>query len=248
MSVRVVVIAGYGFNSELELVEAFRIAGGSPERVHLADLLAEPALIAGAGIVALPGGFSFGDHLGSGQVVANLLRTRLAGALRDHHARGGLTLGVCNGFQALVKAGFLPWPETGERAVSLVHNDSGRFVDDWTRVSFDASGACAWTAGLAPRDLPIRHGEGRFVARDAATLARLESEGLAAVRYAGANPNGSANAIAGVRDPSGRALGLMPHPEAFLAPENHPGRRRGFEGGTGLPFFANAIRAAAANA
>ncbi len=246
MSVRAVVLSGYGFNSDPELVEAFRLAGATPERVHLSDLLAEPALLDGASIVALPGGFSFGDHLGSAQVVANLLRTRLADALKAHHARGGLTLGICNGFQALVKAGFLPWPESGERSATLVHNESGRFVDDWVRVSFDASGACAWTEGLSPRELPIRHGEGRFVARDASVLERVEREGLVALRYEGANPNGSANSIAGLRDPSGRAIGLMPHPEAFLIPENHPRRRRGFEGGTGLPFFENAVKAAAA--
>ncbi|MBN1242480.1 MAG: phosphoribosylformylglycinamidine synthase subunit PurQ [Spirochaetales bacterium] len=246
MSVRAIVLSGYGFNSDPELAEAFRMAGAAPVRLHLSDLLADPALLSGASIVALPGGFSFGDHLGSAQVVANLLRTRLAAALSEHHARGGLTLGICNGFQALVKSGFLPWPESGERSVTLVHNESGRFVDDWVRVSFDATGACAWTRGLSPRELPVRHGEGRFVARDAAVLERLEREGLVALRYEGRNPNGSTGGIAGLRDPSGRVIGLMPHPEAFLAPENHPGRRRGFDGGTGLAFFENSVKAAAA--
>jgi phosphoribosylformylglycinamidine synthase len=243
---KALVLAGYGFNADAELAEALRLAGARSERLHVADLVAEPSLLEGARILAFPGGFSFGDHLGSGQVVALLCRRTLRPALDRFIADGGLVIGVCNGFQALVRMGILPNRDGNwGREASLIQNESGRFVDEWFPVEFESASRCLWTKGLAGRLLPVRHGEGRFVARDEAGLDALEAEGLVAARYApGEGPNGSDRAIAGICDPSGRVFGLMPHPEAFLVRENHPGRRRAARDEPGIDLFANGVRAA----
>lgn len=259
MAPKVVILSGEGINAGAELAEAFRLAGAAPSFVPARDLAAEPGLLDGAAILAFPGGFSWGDHLGSGRVLALLLRQRAKPALEAFVDRGGLVLGICNGFQALVKTGLLPGlslsPETAAegrwaRELSLVHNASGRFLDDWTPVRFEAGSPCLWTAGLEPRLLPIRHGEGRFVGRSPAVLDALEARGLVALRYAPgpgeSNPNGSERDIAGICDPSGRILGLMPHPEASLIPENQPGRRRGRSEPTGLELFERGVAAARA--
>lgn len=242
MELRAIVVTGYGINADEELAAAFSMVGAKPVRVHVADLQADPAMLAGAAFLAFPGGFSFGDHLGSGLVLANLFRTRLGTELRSFVADGGLVIGICNGFQALVKTGLLPDLEgRGEPEVSLVHNDSGVFICDWTPVRFEPGCRCVWTQGLSPSLLPIRHGEGRFTAGTPAVLQRLEAEHLVAVRYDGRNPNGSVNNIAGICDRSGRVLGLMPHPEAFIHPEAHPWRRRGYTDGMGLALFRKAV-------
>ena len=245
MEPRALILAGYGFNADAELAEALRLAGAIPERLHLADLIADPVVLSRAHILAFPGGFSFGDHLGSGQVVALLCRRKLRPALERFVADGGLAIGVCNGFQALVRMGILPNRDgLWGREVSLIRNESGRFVDAWYPVAFEEGSRCVWTRGLAARRLPVRHGEGRLVARDEATLDALELEGLVAVRYSSASPNGSERAIAGICDPSGRVFGLMPNPEAFLVRENHPGRRRAVRDRLGVELFENGVRAA----
>ncbi len=254
MDVKAIVVSGYGFNADAELAEAFRLAGARPERIHLADLLAEPAPLDAAGILAFPGGFSFGDHLGSGQLVALLCRRSLRGRLEAFVARGGLVIGICNGFQSLTRMGMLPnRAGSWTREASLVHNASGRFVDTWVKVHFESGCRSPWVRGLPDRLLPVRHGEGRFVTRAPATkrepslLKAIEAEGLVALRYDPADdPNGSENLIAGICDPSGRVLGLMPHPEAFLVRENHPLRRRGSPDRPGLDLFENGVAAARA--
>lgn len=239
---RAIIVCGYGINADLELAEAFRLAGAEPRRVHVRDLMDDPALLTQAEFLGFPGGFSFGDHLGSGLVLAGLFSERLGPELKAFVADGGLAIGICNGFQTLVKAGILPNTRgDGRPEATLLHNDHGRFVDDWAPVRFESASRCVWTRGLAPRMLPIRHGEGRFVAADEAALARIEDGGLVALRYDGVDPNGSANAIAGVCDPTGRVLGLMPHPEAFIHPEAHPHWRRGSVGGLGLELFKKAV-------
>ncbi len=246
MNPSALVVCGFGINADEELAQAFRMAGADPDRVHVTDLLEEPARLSRTRILAFPGGFSYGDHLGSGMVLANLLRKRLRPELEAFIADGGLVIGICNGFQVLAKTGILTNLRGGwEREISLVYNEHPGYVDDWVRVRFEES-PCVWTRGLEALDLPIRHGEGRLVARDPGILEALERERLVALRYEGRNPNGSANSIAGVCDRSGRILGLMPHPEAFLVPENHPQRRRGARRATGLGIFRNAVEAAEA--
>jgi phosphoribosylformylglycinamidine (FGAM) synthase-like amidotransferase family enzyme len=263
------ILSGYGINADQELALAFRMAGADAPPVHAGDLVADPGLLRGLDILALPGGFSFGDHLGSGKVLAHLLTRGVRPALERFVADGGLVIGICNGFQVLVKMGLLPDLAGGwEPEVTLVHNESGVFEDRWVRIVFDSASPCAWTRGLDAMDVPVRHGEGRFVARDGRVLERLEAGHLAVARYVPRdggpgpaaypdNPNGSAGGIAGISDRTGRVFGLMPHPEAFLFPENHPtwtregapgGRRAGRSGlrgrGDGLAIFLNGVRAA----
>ncbi len=247
MEPKAIVIGGYGINADAELAEAFRLAGAKVERLHVAELVAEPARLSGARIIAFPGGFSYGDHLGSGQVLALLCRRTLRPALERFMSDGGLVLGVCNGFQALVRMGILPNRDgSWGREASLIQNASGRFVDGWFPLAFEDGSRCLWTKGCPGRLLPVRHGEGRFVA-EGRVLDALEAEGLVAARYAGEGPNGSERGIAGICDPSGRAFGLMPHPEAFLVRENHPARRRASRDEPGLDLFENGVRAARAS-
>lgn len=244
--VRTCVLTGYGINADLELAEAFERSGSRAERLHLQELLDKPARLRDFGILALPGGFSYGDHLGSGLVLAHTLKKRVRDELERFVASGRLVIGVCNGFQVLVKMGILP-NMAGDWApeVSLVHNESGLFEDSWVEVAFSKRASCVWTAGLDPMELPIRHGEGRFVSRSPALLAELGERGLIAATYAGRNPNGSEGAVAGICDPSGRVFGLMPHPEAFIHPESHPRYFRDrIAEGAGLAIFRNGVAAA----
>ncbi|HYW85418.1 MAG TPA: phosphoribosylformylglycinamidine synthase subunit PurQ [Spirochaetia bacterium] len=263
---RVCIITGFGINADEELAYAFDRAGGESVRVHVRDLIDSPRLLSTFRILAFPGGFSFGDHLGSGKVFATLFRRTLGAELGDFVASGGLVLGICNGFQVLVKMGALPNLEgRGAQEVSLIHNDSGKYEDRWVRVRFEQNSRCVWTRGLSDMDLPVRHGEGKFVVRGDDAMGALTASGLIALRYAareaGGNevgypddPNGSAGHVAGICDLTGRVFGLMPHPEAFLHAENHPQwnvsaalsryARRGLQG-EGLRILANGVRAAA---
>lgn len=221
--VSVCILTGYGVNAEEELAEAFRGQGAWVRLVHLHDLLENRSLLNGFQILGIPGGFSFGDHLGSGRVFALLLRRYLRPQLARFVADGKLIIGVCNGFQVLVKSGILPdldgeW----EPSVSLIHNDGGTFVDKWVRLEWNRKNESPWLNELRDTEMPIRHGEGRFIFGSEATRRAVVSGNLIALRYAGENPNGSEMAIAGITDRTGRVLGLMPHPEAYLVHENHP--------------------------
>jgi len=193
------IIRAPGTNCDVELARAFALAGASPELVHVDALTTDPEAIDRAGIIALPGGFSYGDDVASGRIFAARLRTHLYPRLRAAAARGVPMFCVCNGFQIAVQAGLLPgpvagqaWPELpGEQELSLAHNRGGRFVDGWFPVRAEPASVCIWTAGLveAFKDrpeammLPIAHGEGRVVAANAAVLARLNVGGQIALRY-----------------------------------------------------------------
>lgn len=243
MKVRVCVITGYGINADRELSEAFSLVGGEAVPVHIQDLIDTPKLLNAYQILAFPGGFSFGDHLGSGLVFAHLVKKTLGESLSAFLQSGNLVIGICNGFQVLVKMGLLPNTAGGmEPEVSLIHNASGRFIDRWVRVQFDPESPSVWTKGLSTMELPIRHGEGRFVAGSPAIARILQEQKLIALTYDGDNPNGSEMDVAGITDPTGRILGLMPHPEAFMYPENHPRwTREGIGRGFGLDILANGI-------
>lgn len=250
--VKACVVTGHGINADEELALAFELAGAEARRIHVRDLADDPRGLLGFQILAFPGGFSFGDHLGSGRVFATLFRRSLGSVMEELIDRGGLVIGICNGFQALVKMGFLPdLSGLHEQEVSLIHNDSGRFEDRWVRVSFEKPSTCLWTRGLPDTDLPVRHGEGKFVVKSPEVLAALTEQRLVALRYVGdgypADPNGSLEHIAGICDRTGRVFGLMPHPEAFLFPENHPEwtARRPATGG-GRAIFENGVHAAEA--
>jgi len=247
-SVRTCVITGYGINADEELATAFRLVGAEVVRVHVGDLLRRPDELEGFHILAFPGGFSFGDHLGSGKVLAGMVRRHLRPQLARFIESGGLLIGICNGFQVLIKMGILPDLSGGWRPeASLIHNDSGKFEDRWVHLRFDPDSPCVWTRGIDTMELPVRHGEGKLVLASAEVRRGVQSRRLDPVHYTPRhgsprdgsprrdvpqddsprvpypdNPNGSAADIAGLCDPTGRVFGLMPHPEAFLCPENHP--------------------------
>lgn len=249
MKAKVCVITGYGINADNELVTAFDEAGAEAKRIQITDLIENPEILSEYQILAFPGGFSFGDHIGSGLVFAHLFKQHLKTALTDFVAQGKLIIGICNGFQVLVKMGVLPnlkgdWtPET-----TLIHNNHGTFENSWVEVEYNKKSDCVWTKGIETMDIPIRHGEGRFYTSDQAILDKLEAENLVALRYKDRNPNGSVNDIAGITDPTGRILGLMPHPEGFLYPENHPKwNRQEVPEGEGMKIFRNGVEYAKKN-
>jgi phosphoribosylformylglycinamidine synthase len=226
------VITAAGINCEHELLHAFELAGAGADLVHLNRLLEDPEIIDRYDLVGLPGGFSFGDAIAAGRVMAALMREKLYPAFVRAIERGAPIIAPCNGFQIAVQIGLLPgpapgapWPEAPPRpAASLARNASGRFVDRWCAVEVPAHTRCIWTAGLelpeALMTLPVAHGEGRFISPD---LARLEGHGQVALRYARRdNPNGSEGDVAGICDASGLVFGLMPHPERYTHPTHHP--------------------------
>ena len=240
----ILILTGYGLNCEAESRVAWERAGAAPVLMHLNDLLDAPQRLHDFAGLMFIGGFSFGDHLGSGLVFANKLRTRLREDLQKFIGAGKLIMGVCNGFQIMTKLGLLPGLDQDyfTQTVALMQNDCGHFINKWVTLKFEPASPCVFTRGLDRMDMPIRHGEGKVFTTDRALLDRMEAEHGVACRYEGENPNGSLNAIAGLCDPTGRIFGLMPHPEAFLFPENHPQwdfQRK--DHGEGLRLFRNAV-------
>ena len=263
--VRVLLPTGLGLNCEAETAAAFRMVGATPREVPLLDLLdGQGRQLADFRIVAFVGGFAFGDHLGAGFVFANKIRYRLYDQLLEFIADDGLAIGICNGFQTMVRLGLLPGFDGDYRTprATLAPNDRLGYRDCWVRLAADPASPCVWTRGIDQLELPSRHGEGKFLAAGEAEMKRLEEGRQIALRYVDAdgrpteswpaNPNGSPGAGAGICDPSGRPFGLMPHPDAYLYPFQHPlwSRRRlkgdeAAEGG-GLAIFRNGVDAAAA--
>lgn len=258
---KVLIITGYGLNCEAESRYAWELAGAAPELVHLHDLLEEPARLRKHAALMFIGGFSFGDHMTSGHIFATLLRQGMREELARFIGAGKLILGICNGFQIMVKLGLLPGldGDSFTQKVALMQNDCGRFQNRWVQLAFDRRSPCVFTRGLDALPLPVRHGEGKLFTTDRQLLERIKALRLAPCRYADPatgrptsrfplNPNGSLDAIAGLCDPTGLVFGLMPHPEAYLFPENHPhwdvqklnGRLP--KHGLGLQIFKNAVR------
>lgn len=262
MNVRALVLTGFGINCDGETQTALVRAGAQADRVHLNDVIADQAMLESYHIFAVPGGFSFGDDVASGKILANRLRYRLGDALRKFVADGKLMIGICNGFQVMVKMGILPMDNGGFRQeVTLTHNDSGRFEDRWVRLGIEPGTRCVWLKGMTSLELPVRHGEGKFIPQDDETLSRLKAHGQIALRYLAAdgtpangrfpdNPNGSIEDIAGICDTSGRIFGLMPHPEAYVDRTHHPRWFREVlpEEGAGLQVFRNAVEYVRENA
>ncbi len=257
----VLIITGYGVNCEAESKVAWEMAGAEAQLVHLHDLLAEPARLRSFKALMFIGGFSFGDHMSSGHVLALRIRHRLQDELLPFIEAGNLILGVCNGFQVMVKLGLLPGlhHDYFGQKIALMQNDCGAFQNFWVELRFEPASPCVFTKGLDRLPLPIRHGEGKIFTTDLDLLDAIERAHCVPCRYVDSqtgvptmrfpdNPNGSLNAIAGLCDPTGRIFGLMPHPEAYLLPENHPQwqrqRLRGElpEQGLGLKIFQNAVK------
>ena len=263
--VKSIVITGNGTNCEMEMAYACRLAGSDEvDIVHIGMLLYGEKSLDDYHFLNLPGGFLDGDDLGSAKAGANrIMHAGIEGRdekLYDQFARfiaqGKLILGVCNGFQLLVKLGMLPGFDGDYRTqtVTLTFNDSGRFEDRWVYLRANDLSPCIFTKHVGAIYLPVRHGEGKFIAQDEDVLERLHENGQVAVQYSHedyadvamdypANPNGSVHGIAGICNETGRIFGLMPHPEAYLHYTNHPRwtREKLPEEGRGLLIFKNAI-------
>ena len=244
---KVLVVAGDGINCEVECAQAFKQVGFKTQTVHLNDLISDhlstDALSKAYPVLALPGGFSFGDDLGSGKVLALKLGRGLSWDLAKYAERGGLVIGICNGFQALIRMGIFG------KDVSITHNSQGKFVNTWVKVTPWHS-QCVWLKGLGSMDLPIRHGEGRVVigsSRHTELMYKMETTGMTCLRYE-SDVNGSDEKLAGLCDVTGRIFGLMPHPEAFVRWTAHPEWTaqpgRADQPGHGLGIFENAFREA----
>ena len=224
------VIAAPGTNRDSDVSFALELAGAAPRIVLLAELLADPSVLADAQLLVVAGGFSYADALGAGRMWSLELSHGVGHALTAFVAAGKPVIGICNGFQVLTGTGLLPG--------ALGHNESGHFQCEWVTLEAPAS-RCVWTQDLDPIECPIAHGEGRYVHHDPAGLA---AAGQVALRYAGHNPNGSVDDIAAVCDPTGVVLGLMPHPENHVIGRQHPRRGRGATGGLGLQLFEQGVR------
>lgn len=264
---RVCVLRAPGTNCDIETSFAFEQCGAKAERVHLFRLLEQPKLLADYQILCIPGGFSYGDDVGAGVIFANQLRGHLASVLHDFLQGDKLTLGICNGFQVLLKAGVIPGDSSQtdggraeKRTATLTWNDSGRFIDRWVHLRTAGSNN-VFLRGITELDLPIAHAEGKLVVTEPAIVDEWRKHGQIGLCYAAmngasspgdpsaeplsfpANPNGSVANIAGLGDRSGRAFGLMPHPERFMHRTQHPHwtRKSMPEEGAGLRIFRNAV-------
>ena len=275
---RVCVLRAPGTNCDVETAFAFETCGAVADRVHLFQLLENPKSLANYQALCVPGGFSYGDDIGSGVIFASQLRSHLAETLGEFLQRDTLMLGICNGFQVLLKSGILPggsttWPPQSDvpADATLTWNDNGKYTALWVRLKV-CSSKSVFLRGIDELDVPIAHGEGKLVVRDPATLDRWQQNGQFALSYVGQasslppsseatiatrqsgslpyealpypiNPNGSMANLAGLGDPSGRVLGLMPHPERFLFATQHPHwTRLGLRGeGAGMRLFRNAV-------
>jgi len=233
-TVKALVLAGYGLNCDHETAYSLELTGAIAQRVHINTLIEGTVNLKDFQIMVFGGGFSWGDDHGAGVLQAVRMKTNLGDKILEFIDDGNLVLGICNGFQTLVNLGLLPGFDNDytKRSVALTFNDCGNFRDQWVNLKVDPTSPCVFTKGLNKLELPVRHGEGKFYARES-TIRRLINENLVVLQYAMPdgnpadlkfpfNPNGSVHDIAGICDPSGRIFGLMPHPEAFNHPVNHP--------------------------
>jgi phosphoribosylformylglycinamidine synthase len=269
VSPRVCVLRAPGTNCDVETAFAFETCGGKPDRVHLFRLLEQPALLDEFQIVCIPGGFSYGDDIGAGVIFSRQLRGALGESIGRFLRADKLMLGICNGFQVLLKAGILPgggetWPVPEDQPpdATLTWNDNGKYTALWVRLGVEAP-RNVFLRGITEIELPVAHGEGRIAVREPAVIDSWRKKSQIALCYrpreAGTpseaaadngtvlpfpdNPNGSLANIAGLGDASGRVLGLMPHPERFLHSTQHPQwtRRQLTGSGDGLKIFRNAV-------
>jgi phosphoribosylformylglycinamidine synthase len=247
----VLILRAPGANCDAEAQFAFELAGAVAERVHLNRLREQPTLLQRFQVLVVPGGFTYGDDVAAGKILANQLAHFLGDALRRFRNADRLILGICNGFQAILKAGLLLPPDDDGPLATLAANASAKFEDRWITL-LARPGNCPFLRGIERMHLPVAHGEGRFISRADWILHGLEQTGQVVLRYVDAegkpggypiNPNGSQGDVAGICDPSGRVLGLMPHPERHVLPTQHPRwTRQGLAAeGDGLQLFRNAV-------
>jgi len=243
MAVRALVLRTAGTNCDAETQFAWEQAGAKAARVHINRLIEDPKRLTRYQILTIPGGFSYGDDISAGKIFANQLVHHLADVLHDFLEADRLVLGICNGFQVLVKCGLLPGVQDGRptlvQGATLTNNDSGLFEDRWTHLRTETD-RCVFLQKGESLYLPVAHAEGKFVPGPEEGIEKLEAAGQVALRYVGPdpstslraggktgagypwNPNGSVGDVAGICDLTGRILGLMPHPERHLLPWHHP--------------------------
>ena len=266
--VKAVVLRAAGINCDMETEYALESAGAQTERIHINRIIKDKSVLDEYQILVFPGGFSYGDDVAAGKILANQVIHHLAEPVRKFIDDGKLVLGICNGFQVLVKAGILPGtPNQESRATSherrstITYNDSGKFEDRWVYLAPQTE-RCIFIEQGRQIYLPIAHGEGKVVTKDGATLEKLKSEGYVAFKYVDkdgnegdypVNPNGSMGSIAGLTDSTGRVLGLMPHPERHIRFTQHPQwsrlrlratshEPRVTNYGDGMAMFTNAVK------
>ncbi|MDO4630521.1 MAG: phosphoribosylformylglycinamidine synthase subunit PurQ [Planctomycetia bacterium] len=264
MKPNVLILRAPGTNCDLETAYAFEKAGATTERIHINRLLEEPALFENFQILCFPGGFSYGDDISSGRILSSQLLHNLSDQLQKFRDAGKLVLGICNGFQILIKTGLLI-PVDAEPLATLAWNDCQRFQDRWVELKTHANCKSVFLKGIDRLYIPAAHAEGRFVVKDAETLKKFEKNGQIALQYDALNfskfdepatynengilqypdnPNGATANIAGLCDETGRVLGLMPHPERHIDATQHPQwTRRKVQPaeGEGLQMFRNAV-------
>ncbi|MCX5716533.1 MAG: phosphoribosylformylglycinamidine synthase I [Candidatus Omnitrophica bacterium] len=251
---RAIILRAAGTNCDAESAFAFEKAGAKAELVHINQLVKGEKELKNYNMLAIPGGFTYGDDIASGKILANELKYKMEYDLKRFIRDGKLIIGICNGFQVLVKAGLLPNLDAEfNMEVTLTLNDSARFEDRWVYLK-NSNSKCVWTKGVSKEIiyLPVAHGEGKFVTKNETILKLIDSEGLVAFRYADqnghfggypVNPNGSMDNIAGICDQTGRIFGLMPHPERCIEATQHPRWTRMPKNGEGdgLAIFKSGV-------
>jgi phosphoribosylformylglycinamidine synthase I len=246
--VRTLILRAPGTNCDVETSFAFEQAGAIVSSAHVNELVRKEKRIADYQILVFPGGFTYGDDISAGKILANEIKLKLGDDIQRFVGEGGLILGICNGFQVLVKAGILPQPDDVSQKLTLSNNDSSRFECRWVYLSVDKQSPCVFTKNISSLYLPIAHGEGKVMAEPKAlaglkvVLRYADEKGKVSADYP-YNPNGSADSIAGICDASGRIFALMPHPERFLRWTQHPRwfREANRERGDGFAIFKNAV-------
>ncbi len=262
--INALVLTGYGLNCDHETAYALRLAGANAKRVHINSLFQGEVMLSDFQIMVFIGGFSWGDDHGAGVVQAIRMKTNMGDQIRKFIEEGKLVLGICNGFQTLVNMGLLPGFDGDYQArnIAVTYNDCGNFRDEWVNLGIETDSRCVFTRGMESIELPVRHGEGKFMT-DETTLARLKEKNQVVCRYIQSdgspangrfpdNPNGSMGDVAGICDETGRVFGLMPHPEAYNHFTNHPDWTRIKEicrrqkqdiaaTGEGIRMFENAV-------
>ena len=251
---RVLVLRAAGVNCNEETAYAFELAGAETKQVHVNQLIEEPKILDEYAAVAIPGGFSYGDDVAAGKILALEIDNILDDAFRRLLSRNGLVLGICNGFQVLMKSGLLPGQEKKAKQLraTLVENESHRYEDRWVKLAVNGKKSLFF-GDEDFLELPVAHAEGRFVPHQESDLDRLASDDRLVLKYVNgdgeaasypANPNGSSAGVAGLCDASGQVFGLMPHPERFIFAWQHPTwtRHRAEGEGAGMAIFHNAVR------
>ena len=263
--VKAIVLRAAGINCDMETEYALELAGAKAERVHINRIIEDKNVLDQYHILVVPGGFSYGDDVAAGKILANQIVHHLYEPIKKFIKAGKLVLGICNGFQVLVKVGILPGDDSitqgRHQEVTITYNDSGKFEDRWVYLAPQTK-KCIFIETGKQIYLPVAHAEGKVVMKNESTLEKLKSNGFIAFKYVDKNgnendypinPNGSINSIAGLTDSTGRVLGLMPHPERYVRLTQHPhwsrlyrirGTRdetRKTRDGDGMTIFINAI-------